>query len=118
MADATLAEVRNRVLQKLKVLQAGETPESEDSALIEDVIASVNEKLRDLGMCYWDDDATPQSVLEDLAIYVACHAADDYMEGNAAASFRKTYEPAAEHNLRRLVQSSDRFNKPTRAEYF
>ena len=57
-------------------------------------------------------------MLEDLATYVACHAADDYMDGSEAASFRQTYEPTAERNLRRLVQSGERFNKPTRAEYF
>ena len=118
MADATLAELRNRVLQKLKVLQAGETAEAEDSALIEGLVVSVNEKLRDLGIAYWSDSACPQSMLEDLATYVACHAADDYMDGEAAYAFRQTYEPTAERNLRRLVQSGERFNKPTRAEYF
>lgn len=118
MADATLAELRNRVLQKLKVLQAGETAEAEDSALIEDIAASVNEKLRELSIAYWSDSACPQAVLEDLATYIACHAADDYMEGNAAASFRQTYEPTAERNLRRLASSGERFNKPTRQDYF
>lgn len=118
MADATLAELRNRVLQKLKVLQAGETAEAEDTVLIEGLIVSVNEKLRDLGIAYWSDSACPQSMLEDLAMYVACHAADDYMDGGQAGTFRQTYEPTAERNLRRLVSSGERFNKPTRAEYF
>lgn len=118
MADATLAELRNRTLQKLKVLQAGESAEAEDVTLIETIAVSVNEKLRDLGICYWSDSAFPQAVVEDLATYIACHAADDYMDGGQAVSFRQTYEPTAERNLRRLVQSGERFNKPTRAEYF
>jgi hypothetical protein len=40
------------------------------------------------------------------------------MDGESGAAFRQTYEPTAERNLRRLVQSGERFNKPTRAEYF
>ena len=40
------------------------------------------------------------------------------MDGGQAGTFRQTYEPTAERNLRRLVSSGERFNKPTRAEYF
>lgn len=118
MADATAAELRARVLQKLKVLQAGETEEAEDAALIDDIVVSVNEKLRDLGICYWSDSAFPQSVLEDLAMYVACHAAGDYMDERETQAFRQANEPRAELNLRRITQSRERFEKPTRQDYF
>jgi len=118
MADATLAELRNRTLQKLKVLQAGETAEAEDVSLIEGIVASVNEKLRDLQICYWSDSACPQSMLEDLAMYVACHAAGDYMDEKETQAFRSANEGLAERNMRRLSASRERFDKPVRQEYF
>lgn len=118
MADATAAEFRNRVLQKLKVLQAGETGEAEDATLIDGIVISVNEKLRDLGICYWSDSAFPQSVVEDLAMYAACHAAGDYMDEKEASAFRATNERLAELNLRRLTAARERMEKPTRQDYF
>ena len=118
MADATLAELRNRTLQKLKVLQANETAFAEDSSLIEGVIVSVNEKLRELGICYWSDSAFPQAVVEDLATYVACHAAGDYMDEREAQAFQGARQAGAELNLRRITASQERFNKPARSEYF
>lgn len=118
MPDATLAELRNRVLQKLKVLQAGETATAEDVTLVEGIIASVNEKLRDMQVAYWSDSACPQAVLEDLAAYVACHAAGDYMSEQEAQGFRQVNEPVSERNLRKLVQSRERFASPVRADYF
>lgn len=118
MADATLADLRNRTLQKLKVLQAGETAEAEDVTLIEALIVSVNEKLRELEIAYWSDSAIPQAVMEDLSMYVACHGAGDYMDEKEAQAFRAQNEGMAERNLRRITASRERFNKPARQEYF
>ncbi len=118
MADATLATLRNRVLQKLKVLSGADTAVAEDAVLVEGVIASVNEKLRDKGICHWADSATPQSVLEDLAAYVACHCAEDFMDDGEATAFRQKNENRAEAELRRLTSSNERIDRPTKADFF
>ena len=104
MADASLATLRNRVLQKLKVLAGADTANAEDTALVEGVIASVNEKLRD--------------VLEDLAAYVACHCAEDFMSDGEATAFRQKNEDRAEAQLRRLTSSNERVDRPTRADFY
>jgi len=118
VADASLATLRNRVLQKLKVLSGADTANAEDSTLVEGVIASVNEKLRDKSICYWPDSATPQAVLEDLAAYVACHCAEDFMSDGEATAFRQKNEDRAEAQLRRLTSSNERVDRPTRADFY
>lgn len=118
MADATLAEFRNRVLQKLFVLQSGETADAADAVLVEGVIASVNEKLRDLEIAYWDDSACPQAVLEDLSVYVACHCAGDFMELVEADKFKDSNETKSLKALREITATRKKIVDPTRATYF
>lgn len=118
MADATLAELRNRVLQKMFVLQAGETADAADAALVEGVIASVNEKLRDMEIAYWDDSGCPQAVLEDLSVYVACHCAGDFMDTPEAERFKDSNERKVLMALREITATRKKIVEPTRATYF
>lgn len=114
----TLAELRNRTLQKLKVLGAGEVANAEDASLVDDAIASVNEKLRDLEICYWADGETPESLFEDLAVYVACHCASDFMSEQEAQAYRQLNEPLSYKELKRITSSRPRAYTPTRQDYF
>lgn len=119
MADATISQMAVRVLQKLSVLQGGETASAEDDALVQAGILAVNEKLRDLEICHWSDSAFPLAIKEDLAAYVACHVAGEFMADAAMAlNFRQMNEREALANLRRLTASRERIDKPTRAEFF
>jgi hypothetical protein len=119
MADATLAQARNRVLQKLSVLERGETAEAEDSALIESIIASVNEELRDLEICYWSDAAFPQAILEAFADYVACFAVGDYpSQKNQQRYGQPQSKVMYRQDLARLCSSRERIDKPTKAVYY
>lgn len=119
MADATLAQLRNRVLQKLSVLERGETAEAEDAALVDSMILSVNEELRDLEICYWSDSAFPQSILEAMADYVACFAVGDFpSQKNRDRYGQPQSKMMYRHDLARLASSKERVDKPTRADYF
>jgi hypothetical protein len=119
MADATLAQTRNRVLQKLSVLERGETAEAEDAALIESIIVSVNEELRDLEICHWTDAAFPQAILEAFADYVACFAAGDFPSQKNAQKYGQPQSKGMyRQDLARLTSSRERIDKPTKADYF
>lgn len=118
MADATAAELRTRIAEKLFILVAGETVESEDAATIDKVAVSVNEKLREDEIAYWSDSAIPQHVLEDLAAYIACHLANDYMPANEAAAFRQDHMDRSKMALRALTATKKKVTTPTRGTYF
>lgn len=114
----TLAELRNRTLQKLKVLGASQTATAADAALVDAAIPSVNEKLRDREICFWTDEAVPESVFEDLAAYVASHLASDYMSEQEAQAYRAANEAASLMELKRISSSRPRSYVPTRQDYF
>lgn len=118
MADATAAEVIQRVLEKLSVLETGETVEAEDSVKVGAVLVSVNEKLRDMEIAYWSDSAFPQSIKEDLAYYVGCHVAEDYRGTQGGERFRQANEARSLANLRAIVAPMKAVTSPTRATYF
>lgn len=118
MADASQATLCNRILEKLFVLIAGETADAEDSATVNKVIVSVNEQLREKEIAYWSDSACPQTVLEDLAAYIACFLANDYMDAGEAAAFRQDHLRMSLANLRELVATTKRVTEPTRTVYF
>lgn len=118
MADASAADLRTRVAEKLFILIAGETVESEDAATIDKVIVSVQEKLREDEIAYWSDSAIPQHVIEDLAAYVACHLVNDYLDANEAAAFRGDHMGQSLMALRALTATKKRVATPTRGTYF
>jgi hypothetical protein len=118
VADATLALMRNRVLEKLFVLIAGETAEAEDAEIVERVIVSVNEDLRENEICYWADSGTPQHLVEHLAALYACYLANDYMDAQEAMAFRADNEAKAMFKIRELTANVKRVATPSRATYF
>lgn len=118
MADATQAQLAQRILEKLHVLQAGETPDTADDALVDRVIVSVNEQLRENEIAYWSDSAIPQAVLEPLAAYIACSCAGDFMDEAAAQAFRQSHEGVSLRKLRELTAGRKRFDEPVVGTYF
>lgn len=114
----TLVQLRNRVLQKLKVLSGSDTATAEDAALVDDAIPSVNEKLRDREFCFWTDDTVPESVFEDLAAYVGCHVAGDFMSESEAQAYRAANEQTSLLEIKRVCFSRPRTRQQTRQDYF
>lgn len=62
----TQAQLRDRVLQELGVLAAGETATAEDAELVEDVICAVHAMLRREFFVDWQLDSIPPEVIEPL----------------------------------------------------
>jgi len=118
VADATLAQVRNRTLEKLFVLIAGETADAEDTEVVERVIVAVNEDLRENEICYWSDSATPQQLVEHLATLYACYLANDYMDAQEAAAFKQDNEQKAMFKIRELTAGGRRVATPSKGTYF
>jgi hypothetical protein len=121
MADASQTDLRNRILEKLYVLIAGETADAEDAATVNKVIVSVNEKLREDEIAYWSDSAIPQHIMETLAAYMACFLANDYMDAGEARAFkedRDTGMKASLAELRDLTATRKRVSLPTQNTHF
>lgn len=118
MADASLSEITTRILQKLSVLERGETAEAEDDALVDSIVLSVNEELRELEICYWSDSAFPQAIKEAFCDYAACFCVGDFpSQKNLQRYGGEPNKDAFRATLRRLTASRERVDKPTRAEY-
>ena len=119
MADATLSEITNRVLQKLSVLERGEPAEAEDAALVNRIIVSCNEELRDKEICYWSDSAFPRAIEEAFADYVACFAVGDFPSPKNQAKYSgEGNENRFLRKLAGLASSRERIDKPTKADYY
>lgn len=119
MADATLSEITDRILQKLYVLPAGETAEATDSVLVQDVIVSVNEELRDDELCYWSDAAFPKSIKEAFCDYICCRLTGDYpTEKNLAKYGGEQNRISYKRVLAGLCESRERIDRPTKADYY
>lgn len=67
---STRNDLVDYVLQKIFVLEGGETPSSEDLTTGLNVLNSRVAYLRETENIYWDDDAIPDSVKDPLAEYL------------------------------------------------
>ena len=74
----TQAQLRDRVLQELGVLPAGETATAEDAELVESVICAVHSMLRKEMFVDWTLEAIPQEVIEPLMAINAARLAGRY----------------------------------------
>jgi hypothetical protein len=116
----TKAEIRVRVLQKLGVTEATETPDAADAALVDGVIDAVHAELDADGLVSWPISAVPDKVAESFATMIAYRMAvegTDFQVPPDTASKLAAAFPVAERRLRRMV-SPGFSGEPTEAEYF
>ncbi|MBB03965.1 MAG: hypothetical protein CML03_00325 [Pseudooceanicola sp.] len=99
MATETDAEVQTRVLLKLKLIVGGESPETADLAVVNDVFDSRVEYMRDEGVCWWADDAVPLSCCDPLAEYLTLYCCSEF-DISPAEYFQRSQ--VGERDLRRL----------------
>jgi hypothetical protein len=119
MADITLADLRNRVLQKLSVLMGGETAAAEDAAVVDAACLAVFEDLRERNICYWSDSAIPLALKESLAEHIACYSCGDFpSKKNNAKYGGEAAKEATRAVLRELTAHTKRVETPTQAAYF
>lgn len=118
MATFTRAELRNRVLGRLGVLDAGSAPSAEDAADVDTHIQSVLEELYDDGLIPFDldSDAIPAPYLIPLSFLVALPLVPDY--GMQAREL--TIAAGAERGMRTLrrLKAKPYYGAPQVATYY
>ena len=91
MATLTKAEIRDRVLEHLGVLGAGQSASAEDAAVVEEAIDAAHDQLRKFGLAPYATTAVPewaQPLLRDYVAGIVGHAfgfGDAHLGGKALA---------------------------------
>lgn len=110
---ATKAELRNKVLQKLGIIGAGETPSSDDQTLVEEAYDSAYVYLRSLHLVSWgSSDDIPTYAVNPVRNYVASQVANEYGKNRNVEEERQSIIELAS------VLANDTDGEPTEAEYF
>lgn len=110
---ATKAELRNKVLQKLGVIGAGDTPETSDQTLVEEAYDSAYAYLRSLHIVSWGSGGDiPTWAVNPIKNYVASQVANEYGKNRNVDEERLAIIELASY----LANDND--GTPTEAEYF
>ena len=75
MATTTKAVLRNRVLEELGVLAAGETANSNDADVVDARIELINDQYIENGVSHWATSAIPDYAVEPLITITAARCA-------------------------------------------
>lgn len=78
MANLTKAQLRNRVLQHLGVLAAGQSATAEDADLVDEAIDAAWAKLRKFGLMPFATSAIPEWAQQGLRDYVAAEVSPSF----------------------------------------
>lgn len=110
---ATKAELRNKVLQKLGIIDATETPRSEDQTLVEDAYDAVYQELRSRHLVDWGstEDIPTWAVLH-VRDLVANRVTNEYGLPRSLDEELIAFKAMAKH------LASDYHGQPTEATYF
>jgi hypothetical protein len=93
----TVAELATRVLSRLFVTAADETPAATDSTAVQDFYASSFAELTVDGLTYWDEADIPDEAFEALVDLIAGRIASDF------GLSRPDLEASGDLRLRRLA---------------
>lgn len=66
MANYTQVNLATRVLRDLNVIDAAETPDTEDAAFVTEKYVTKYEELADEELCYWPLDAIPGAIFQSV----------------------------------------------------
>lgn len=108
----TKAQLATSVLRKLKILQAEETANADDSTLVQTIYSDRLQALYDKELAYWPEDSIPEEVFRYLVTLIANECAPEFHQG-----FDPGLERYAEMKLAEHVAKSDS-GEPTQAVYF
>lgn len=114
----TLAELRDKVLQRLGVLAAGEIASAEDAALVEDALRGVQGELDRLNIALWTLDDVPDYAVGSVIRIAMAEVGPAF--GITAINGLPLDETYRELGIRRLRElTADRVpSVPGTAEYF
>lgn len=109
----TKATLRNRVLQHLTVLGAGESASSEDATLVDDAIDALNEELVTRGVATWATSAIPDDVADAMKRFVAGRVRSSFGKGDGTQE-----ADIALGDLRSLTARLDPTGEPVPIDYY
>jgi hypothetical protein len=93
----TTQQLATRVLERLKIIAAGDTPEAADAKSVKDFYSGQFGEMTVFKLTYWDEDEIPDEAFEALA---------DYLSGRIGPDFGKArpdLEASGESRLRKLA---------------
>ncbi len=112
---ATVAELRDKVLQKLEVLAVGETAEAADAELVEGFISTVHANFLAKAKIYWPSDNTPDEAVDSMVWIIADKCKTEFGKANdqeITIQAQLAMDDIAELN------ASEYNGQPTQACYF
>ena len=117
MADIAKAALRNRVLEHLGVLAAGETAATADQTWVDESIDSAHERLRKLGLVPFPTSAIPSWAQNQLRDIVAGDVAQSYGKNGQELMELKQGAIVGERELARQV-AGYKHNIRVKADYY
>ncbi len=117
MTTLTLAQLRDRVAQRLRILGEGADLTGEDATIIENAIAAKHEELLAMGWAKWDTDAVPLQAVQALIAILAEELCGEYGLPGEERALLAQQRMHGEGRLQALAASEVK-NEPTPAEYF
>lgn len=115
MADIAKAALRNRVLEHLGVLAAGETAATADATLVDELVDAAHEELRRFGLVPFATSAIPSWAQDPLKLYTAAMAGPAF--GKYSLPEIEAMKAAARRTLATQV-AGYKHPIPVVAEYF
>ena len=113
MATWTAAELRNAVLTRLGITQAGQSASAEDAAVVDTAYTSIYARLRRLGVATWGKGSIEEGAQQPLSKYLASEVAPQFgFSGQALAEKEKH----GEDGWRELLQMSAGSKQPRRVK--
>lgn len=109
---ATKADLRRMILTHLMVIDSTDNPDAEQSKLIDLWIDGARGQLLEKGLCWWDEDVIPTSVLVPLVRYVGSLSPQSFGRGGKGY---ESYEKPSLMQLAALKSSEQR--ETVRGEY-
>jgi hypothetical protein len=116
VADITKAALRNRVLEHLGVLAAGETPATVDQTYVEEIIDAAHEELRKVGTALFATGAIPSWAQIGLRNWVVAECGPTYGKPWSQAEVEQR-KAQAELQLARQARSKKN-GRPTKAYFY
>lgn len=108
---ATRSDLIRQVLEDLAVIDAISNPDANDSAAVDRRADRVTARLRELGLCWWDEETIPDAVMPALGLLVANEAAPTFGKGRDMSAEAKA--------LRDLAKLKNTEERPiVRTEFF
>lgn len=105
MATITAAALRNRALQKLRVLKPGEDASAEDAALVDAAYTAMYAEFVTRGIAAWTETAIDDEWTEPARVVLAARVADDFHVPEPRLGRLLQEAAIAEARLREMVSA-------------